>query len=103
MNDSLELIQKAAERKIIYLPHAIQQMSRPERMITTDEIETVIWHGEVIEDYPGDERGHSSLMLGGKHRSIHVVCAPKQDYLAIITAYIPDKTAWSEDLKRRKS
>lgn len=103
MEEILKRIRKTAEQKILYLPHAIQQMSRLDRMITTDEIETVIWRGEIIEDYPEDVRGHSCLMLGGDERSIHVVCAPKQDYLAIITAYIPDTSAWSDDLKRRLS
>ena len=43
-------------------------------------------------------------MLGfcNEGRAIHVVCAPKEDYLAIITAYIPDKTEWAEDSKTRR-
>jgi hypothetical protein len=29
-------------------------------------------------------------------RPIHVVCSPKDDYLAIITAYLPDEEQWEE-------
>ncbi|MBW4602843.1 MAG: DUF4258 domain-containing protein [Calothrix sp. FI2-JRJ7] len=80
-------------------------MSRPERMISTAEIETVVMTGEVIEDYPEDARGHSCLILGlvQSNRPIHVVCAPKDDYLAIITAYLPDPNQWSSDFRRRLS
>lgn len=72
-------------------------------MITTEEVQTVVGTGEPIEDYPEDARGHSCLLLGlGQgERPIHVVCAPREDYLAIITAYIPDSSHWSPDYKRR--
>ena len=35
-------------------------------------------------------------------RSIHVVCQPKHEYLAIITAYVPSPDEWESDLKTRK-
>ncbi len=74
-------------------------------MITRDEIEEVIRIGEVIEDYPDDVRGHSCLLLGygNENRPIHVVCSPKEDYLAIITAYLPNSNQWSTNFKRRLS
>jgi hypothetical protein len=72
-------------------------------MITTTEVETVIGTGELVEDYPEDVRGHSCLVLGFGEggRPIHLVCTPKDDYLAIITAYMPDPAQWSSDFKRR--
>lgn len=50
-----------------------------------------------------DARGHSCLMLGfgDGQRPIHVVCSPKDEYLAIITAYLPDGDEWSDDLSVR--
>ncbi|MFO5529591.1 MAG: DUF4258 domain-containing protein, partial [Cuspidothrix sp.] len=42
----------------------MRQISRPERMITTKEIQSIVMTGEVIEDYPEDTRGHSCLILG---------------------------------------
>jgi hypothetical protein len=67
-------------------------MSRPERMITPGEVRTVVLSGDLIEDYPQDPRGHSCLLLdfGDNNRAVHVVCSPKDEYLAIITAYLPD-------------
>jgi hypothetical protein len=97
-------VRRAADQRILFLPHAIRQMSRPVRMITPAEVRTVIETGEVIEDYPDDPRGHSCLMLGRGEgdRVIHVVCAPKDDFLAIITAYVPSEDEWEQDFKVRR-
>jgi len=85
------------------LPHAIKQMSRPDRMITTDEIREAVLLGEIIEEYPEDLRGDSYLIFYAKqNRVIHVVCTPKTEYLAIITAYLPAPDQWSSDLKVRR-
>lgn len=100
---TLTAVRAAADKRILFLPHAIHQMVRPERMIERQDIRTVIFHGEIIEDYPEDPRGHSCLMLGfdRSNRAIHVVCSPKDEYLAIITAYLPDKDVWSDDFRLR--
>ena len=93
----------SANKKILFLPHAIKQMSRPDRMITADEIRDAVLFGEVIEDYPEDQRGESCLIFHAKeNRVIHVVCAPKTEYLAIITAYLPAPDQWSSDFKVRR-
>ena len=99
----LSLVRKVAEKRILFLPHAIRQMSRPDRLITTSEIRRVITDGEVIEDYPEDVREHSCLILGfgDGTRPIHIVCSPKDEYLAIITAYLPDEDEWSDDFRVR--
>jgi hypothetical protein len=97
-------VREAAEKKVLFLPHAVRQMLRPSRLISVEEIQHVIHNGSIIEDYRDDPRGHSCLMLGFgiERRPIHVVCAPREDYLAIITAYIPEAGEWSSDFKRRK-
>jgi hypothetical protein len=99
----VEDVREAAQKRLLFLSHAIRQMSRPERMISSNEVETVVVNGELIEDYPQDPRGHSCLMLGfgAADRVVHVVCSPKDEYLAIITAYLPDRAQWSEDFRRR--
>jgi Domain of unknown function (DUF4258) len=100
----LDQFRAAAAKRILFLPHAVRQMSRPSRMISPAEIEAAISAGELVEDYPEDMRGHSCLLLGSGDggRPIHVVCAPKPDYLAIITAYIPHPDQWSVDFRKRK-
>jgi hypothetical protein len=101
--DILSLVRQAVVKRLLFLPHAIRQMSRPDRLITTSEIHRVVEHGEIIEDYPEDVRGHSCLLLGygEDSRVIHVVCSPKDEYLAIITAYLPDEDEWSDNFKVR--
>jgi len=101
--DILSLVRQAAAKRLLFLPHAIRQMSRPDRLITTSEIRSVVEHGEIIEDYPEDVRGHSCLMLGSGEasRAIHVVCSPKDEYMAIVTAYLPDEDEWSNDFRVR--
>ena len=43
-------------------------------------------------------------MLGfaDEERPIHVVCSAKEDYLAIITAYLPDLHQWEDNFRKRK-
>jgi hypothetical protein len=64
----------------------------------------VIKEGELIENYPEDARGHSCLILGhgNNARPIHVVCSPKEDFLAVITAYLPNHEQWENNFKKRK-
>jgi hypothetical protein len=101
--ETLIRIRAAAQQKVLFLPHALRQMLRPDRMIRREEVRRVISDGEVIEDYPKDARGHSCLLLGlgDRERPIHVVCAPSEDYLAIITAYLPDPHEWPDDFRKR--
>ena len=103
-HEYLELVRRRAEQKLLFLPHAMRQMNHPDRMISTSEVRKVIFHGEIIEDYPEDARGHSCLILGygDADRALHVVCGPKDEYLAIITAYVPDQEQWDDSLKTRR-
>ena len=102
--DILDHVRVAARKKILYLQHAARQMSRPDRMISTSDVRRVIRTGEVIEDYPEDPRGHSCLILGyaRDRQPIHVVCAPKPEFLAIVTAYLPTEDEWENDFSKRK-
>ena len=74
-------------------------------MIRASEIQEVIERGEIIEDYPEDTRGHCCLMLGRgeSQRPIHIVCTSNEEYLAIITAYLPDELEWTVGFTMRKS
>ncbi|MBK6961365.1 MAG: DUF4258 domain-containing protein [Gammaproteobacteria bacterium] len=98
-----QAIRDRAAQRLLFLPHAVRQMSRADRMISTSDIRNVVEEGEIIEDYPEDSRGHSCLISGkeGDRRWIHVVCAPRDEYLARITAYIPDQAQWSKDFRTR--
>ena len=60
----LEQVKRAARQRVLYLPHAVRQMSHSDRMIAPAEVEHIAISGEVIEDYPQDPRGPSCLLLG---------------------------------------
>lgn len=102
--DSIETIRKAASRRFLFTQHALDEMNAEAELISTWEVRYVIFNGEIIEEYPEDKRGQSYLMLGkpATGRTIHVVCAPKDDYLAIITAYVPSLERWDEDFRVRR-
>jgi hypothetical protein len=102
--DSIETIRKAANKRFLFTQHALDEMNAEAELISTEEVRYVIFDGEIIEEYPEDKRGQSYLMLGKStaKRTIHVVCAPKDDYLAIITAYIPTLDRWDEDFRVRR-
>lgn len=74
----------AAAKRILFLPHAVRQVSRPSQMISPTEIVAAIAVGELVEDYPEDARGPSCLLLGSGDGGlpIHIVCPPKPDSLA---------------------
>jgi hypothetical protein len=99
-----EKLATSLSKKILFTKHAVNEMLDESEIIETKEIVEVLKNGKIIEDYPEDRRGHSCLVSGitFKERTIHVVCAPGVDYLAIITVYEPDKNKWSDDFERRK-
>ena len=100
----LEKIRKTAQRQIIYTEHALDRMNAENEMITLEEVREVVAQGEIIEDYPEDVRGHSCLMfvITSSRRPVHVVCAPKEQYLGIITVYVPSGLKWKDDFKTRR-
>jgi len=102
--DILEQVRGAGKKSVLFKQHAIEQMTSPDRMISQQDVMLVIENGEVIEDYPNDPRGHSCLLLGTGEggRMIHVVCAPKQDHLTIITSYVPESDLWHEGFRKRR-
>ncbi len=102
--DIVERVRAAAKRRVLFLPHAVRQMSRPDRMIQASVVEAVVHGGDLVEDYPNDVRGHSCLLLGrdATGRPIHVVCSPKDDFVAVITAYVPDEAQWADDFRSRR-
>lgn len=99
-----EEILSAYRRKVLFTSHALNQMSLLKRMILRREVCEAIESDEIVEDYPNDPRGHSCLLMGKTRggKVIHVVCAPKADYLAIITVYAPTLLDWEPNFKTRR-
>jgi len=70
--------------------------------ITISNLETAIYNGEVLENYPNDLRGPSSLILGyAQNRPIHIICGyTPTNWIRIITAYIPKLPKWINEKTR---
>jgi hypothetical protein len=100
----LREILRVYRRKVLFSRHALNQMNLSDRMILRGEVFEAIESDEIVEDYPNDPRGHSCLLMGRTRngRVIHVVCAPKEDYLAVVTVYSPSLLEWEPDFKTRR-
>jgi hypothetical protein len=88
--------------KLIFRKHALQRMF--ERVISVEDVATVLDAGKIIIDYPADTPYPSRLMLGWPQgRPIHVVAAntPEAE-IVIITVYEPDSALWEEGFERRR-
>lgn len=72
--------------------------------ITAEQLEKALKSKfEVVEEYPDDPRGISCLVLCSiAGEPVHVVCAPHEDALIIITVYRPDTSKWTNDYKKRR-
>ena len=100
-----EWVIRAAAKRLFFVPHAVRLVARPEGLIRLGEVRAIVEPGELLEDYSEDARGHSCLLhgRGNGNREIHVGCSPKEDYLAVITAYLPSEGEWESDLRTRKT
>ena len=104
MNDFKLKIQQSANKNIFFTLHSAQQCISQDRMISTKEIRKVINSFEIIEDYPFDVRGHTCLIRGkgNNNRTIHLVCHPTDNFLQIITAYLPEEKKWDNNFNQRE-
>jgi hypothetical protein len=72
--------------------------------ITISDLETAIYNGEILEDYPNDSRGPSCLVLGySQNQPIHIICGcALMKWIRIITVYIPKLPKWINERTRAK-
>jgi hypothetical protein len=86
---------KVARGEFEYSQHALDQSII--RDIGVDELREAISACELVEDYPDDKYGPSSLLLGFTRtgRPLHVQCShPSRERIKIITVYEPDPSRW---------
>jgi len=92
--------EKAKKNEFELSGHAHKE--RQEETINTWEIQEALVRCEILESYPKDPRGPSCLVLGyAEQRPIHAVCGKgKNDWLLIITVYIPRPPKWIDPKTR---
>ena len=95
-------LQEAFQKDIIIKIHAYERMT--ERNLDIHTIEETIKSDEIIEQYTDDYPIPSVLLLGKtiSKDKVHIVCAPTDLGLVIITAYYPGFDSWDEERKKRK-
>ena len=91
-----------AEKKILWTTHALERLQ--ERDISVDDVKHCIMNGEIIEEYPNDFPNPGALIFGYdlKGKIIHVVCGIDENFLYLITAYVPTTKKFLDDLKTRR-
>jgi hypothetical protein len=97
-----EIHVRLRRRNLRHTFHALkEEMSEG---LTAREIEESLLKGfELVEDYPDDRRGHSCLILTWvKEKPVHIVCAPHEEALIIVTVYIPSREEWEQNFKTRR-
>ena len=90
--------------KMTYRVHAIQRMF--ERGISIADIQQVQQTGKVIEDYPDNLPYRGALILGWREDlPIHAVSCFNQatQETILITVYIPSRSRWEANFKKRIS
>lgn len=91
-----------AAGKILWTAHALERLQ--ERDISVEDVKNCIMHGEIIEEYPDDFPNPSALIFGYdlNGKIIHVVCGIDENFLYLITAYVPTIEKFFCDLKTRR-
>jgi hypothetical protein len=81
--------QCAATDHYRYSRHADRE--RQNDGLSLSEIEQALVSGRIIEQYPDTGRGESCLWVGftDAGKPIHAVCGAMEDWLVIVTVYIP--------------
>jgi hypothetical protein len=91
-------------RSLVFRVHAAKRMLQ--RGIRAVDVEAVVAHGEMIEDYPEDTPFPSRLLLGAPAgQPLHVVAAdePGTGVTYVVTAYYPTPAQWDADFRRRRT
>ena len=102
MKSLSEIRRQLANGQFEFSRHAFRRVV--ERNISDQEIREAGTQGEIIEDYPDDKYGPSSLLLGftSAGRALHFqVSFIESDLTKIVTIYEPDANEWI-DYRRRK-
>ena len=88
-----------------YLLTSHAEVERRSDNIDIKEIERVLLGGVILEDYPEDPRGASCLVCGSWGEiPVHVVCGQNSDdWLVVITVYIPSTPKWKNPQERSVS
>ncbi len=104
MSITAEFIQHEVEDQLYEISYHADEERLHDKLLIS-QVEYVLLHCTILEDYPDDVRGESCLALGFTQESIpvHVVCGKNTDgHLFIITTYIPGLPKWHDPFTRNR-
>ena len=106
MNDGLDELMAYIREKILNGEYATTEhfmLRCQERNLDPDEVITRTADGKIIEDYPDDQRGHSSLILTNTPEyALYVLVGVAYIEMRMITVYRPDGRLWKTGFERRQ-
>jgi hypothetical protein len=103
MNKGLsEIYKNQSSSSWKFSSHALNRIEQ--RSLDTAAVRSGIASGELIEEYPDDERGPAGLVLAGKDSTpVHVVVSLADSSTnQVITSYRPNKDKWESDYRTRR-
>ncbi len=99
MNENV-IKKKIQEGLVQFSEHSLHKMDICN--IDTKELINNMLNGEIIEDYPEDQRGHSCLFLSKDNKGyIHTVIGFAEENLFIIMIYRPTPPKFIDEKTRR--
>ncbi len=95
------LQKKIKNNKFYFSRHGDQE--RQKDGLAIFEIEEAILNGRILEQYENTGRGESCLVAGftEKGKPLHIVCGELNDYLVVITVYIPSPPKFKNPYERQ--
>ena len=81
--------QRIYNNEYYFSRHGDQERQNDNLPIT--EVEESLLKGRILEQYKNTGRGESCLVVGftNQGKPVHVVCVKRENWLSIITVYIP--------------
>ena len=70
--------------------------------LTIVEVEEALRTGRILEQYEDTGRGNSCLVVGFTDlgKPLHIVCGTREDWLVIVTVYVPGPPKFKTPYKR---
>ncbi len=100
------ILELAKQRKLAVSDHAYVKAEKSGILLT--DLTKSLALAEVLEDYPGDWKGPSVLLLhiepsGQPVHAVWGIAAGTGEPAVLVTCYRPDPARWSEDFRKRKT
>ncbi len=99
-----QIQQRIREQRYEISVHA-ERERRNDGLLVSEIENSLLVHGELLEDYPDDPRGHSCLVLSftASGQPIHTVWGfLPTGWIRLITVYVPELPWWVDPRTRRE-